>query len=115
MFDKRGNDGLNLAVLHLANHMEREKEIYGQFSDGAENLLVRSRPCSSRGVDTVTHHQRFGFYALGLPYQQASKVSALAGTSSPATKGDAGVCGQAGGYLVDPTVARPMSLHQRVR
>ncbi|WVQ95170.1 hypothetical protein IAU59_002264 [Kwoniella sp. CBS 9459] len=61
LFDKRGNNGLNLAILHLSNHMMQNPDMYGFLSYGDKDTF------------------RFSFYALGLPYQQASKLFASAG------------------------------------
>ncbi|KAK1927346.1 mannosyltransferase putative-domain-containing protein [Papiliotrema laurentii] len=61
LFDKRGNNGLNLAVLHIANHMMGQSDLYGKLSYGDKDLF------------------RFAFYALGLDYQQATKMFASAG------------------------------------
>ncbi|KAJ9126143.1 hypothetical protein QFC24_002416 [Naganishia onofrii] len=61
IFDKRGNDGLNLAVLHLANHMITNPDMYGFLGYGDKDLF------------------RYSFYALGLPYQQAPKIFATTG------------------------------------
>ncbi|ORY29660.1 mannosyltransferase putative-domain-containing protein [Naematelia encephala] len=61
IFDKRGNNGLNLAVLHLSNHMMANDDMYGFLSYGDKDTF------------------RFSFYALGLHYQQAPKIFASAG------------------------------------
>ncbi|KAJ9118619.1 hypothetical protein QFC22_003839 [Naganishia vaughanmartiniae] len=61
VFDKRGNNGLNLAVLHLANHMITSPDMYGFLGYGDKDLF------------------RYSFYALGLPYQQAPKIFATTG------------------------------------
>lgn len=41
IFDKRGNNGLNLAVLHLSAHMMAEEEMYGQLGYGDKDTFVR--------------------------------------------------------------------------
>ncbi|KAL1407822.1 hypothetical protein Q8F55_007257 [Vanrija albida] len=61
VFDKSGNEGLNLAVLHLSNHMMDERDFYGSLSYGDKDTY------------------RFSFYALGLNYQQAPRMFASAG------------------------------------
>nr|XP_031863937.1 uncharacterized protein CI109_000581 [Kwoniella shandongensis]KAA5531009.1 hypothetical protein CI109_000581 [Kwoniella shandongensis] len=61
IFDKRGNNGLNLAILHLSNHMMQNPDMYGFLSYGDKDTF------------------RYSFYALGLPYQQAPKMFASAG------------------------------------
>ncbi|KAI5450515.1 hypothetical protein NCC49_002972 [Naganishia albida] len=61
VFDKRGNNGLNLAVLHLANHMITNPDMYGMLGYGDKDLF------------------RYSFYALSLPYQQAPKIFATTG------------------------------------
>ncbi|WWC63550.1 uncharacterized protein I303_106154 [Kwoniella dejecticola CBS 10117] len=61
LFDKRGNSGLNLAILHLSNHMMTNPDMYGFLSYGDKDTF------------------RFSFYALGLPYQQAPKIFATTG------------------------------------
>ena len=61
LFDKRANNGLNLAVLHLANHMQTQQDMYGQMMYGDKDTF------------------RFAFYALGLDYQMATKMFASAG------------------------------------
>ncbi|WVR09404.1 hypothetical protein IAU60_006471 [Kwoniella sp. DSM 27419] len=61
LFDKRGNNGLNLAILHLSNHMMQNPDMYGHLSYGDKDTF------------------RYSFYALGLPYQQAPKIFASAG------------------------------------
>jgi alpha 1,2-mannosyltransferase len=40
VFDKRGNNGLNLAVLHLSNHMMANEEMYGFLSYGDKDTFV---------------------------------------------------------------------------
>jgi hypothetical protein len=40
VFDKRANNGLNLAVLHLTNHMMAEDEMYGFLSYGDKDTFV---------------------------------------------------------------------------
>ena len=40
VFDKRGNGGLNLAVLHLSNHMMQNPEMYGDLSYGDKDTFV---------------------------------------------------------------------------
>ncbi|KAK6910896.1 hypothetical protein I203_104931 [Kwoniella mangroviensis CBS 8507] len=61
LFDKRGNNGLNLAILHLSNHMMTNPDMYGFLSYGDKDTF------------------RYSFYALGLPYQQAPKIFATTG------------------------------------
>ncbi|WVW85356.1 hypothetical protein I302_107394 [Kwoniella bestiolae CBS 10118] len=61
LFDKRGNNGLNLAILHLSNHMMTNPDLYGFLSYGDKDTF------------------RYSFYALGLPYQQAPKIFATTG------------------------------------
>ncbi|CAK9781972.1 hypothetical protein CC85DRAFT_313059 [Cutaneotrichosporon oleaginosum] len=72
VFDKSGNNGLNLAVLHLSNHMMDNNEMYGNLGYGDKDTY------------------RYAFYALGLNYQQAPRLLASVGgyqrqdgTSSP--------------------------------
>lgn len=40
VFDKRGNNGLNLAVLHLSNHMMTNPDLYGFLSYGDKDTFV---------------------------------------------------------------------------
>jgi alpha 1,2-mannosyltransferase len=40
LFDKRGNDGLNLAVLHIANHMMTRPEMYDFLAYGDKDTFV---------------------------------------------------------------------------
>jgi hypothetical protein len=40
VFDKRGNNGLNLAALHLANHMMTNPDMYGFLSYGDKDTFV---------------------------------------------------------------------------
>ncbi|KAG7563015.1 hypothetical protein FFLO_01573 [Filobasidium floriforme] len=61
VYDKRGNNGLNLAVLHLANHMMTSPDLYGFLGYGDKDTF------------------RWSFYALGLPYQQAPRQFASTG------------------------------------
>lgn len=61
VFDKRGNNGLNLAVLHLSNHMMINPDMYGFLGYGDKDTF------------------RYSFYALGLPYQQAPRMFASTG------------------------------------
>ncbi|WWC90587.1 uncharacterized protein L201_005523 [Kwoniella dendrophila CBS 6074] len=61
LFDKRANNGLNLAILHLSNHMMINPDMYGFLSYGDKDTF------------------RYSFYALGLPYQQAPKIFATTG------------------------------------
>lgn len=42
MFDKSGNSGLNLAVLHLSNHMMDNQDMYGFLSYGDKDTYVSS-------------------------------------------------------------------------
>jgi hypothetical protein len=87
LFDKRGNDGLNLAVLHIANHMMTRPEMYDFLAYGDKDTFVswEMREMSgqtklTRGVGWIPDFlQRFAFYALGLPYQQAPRIFASAG------------------------------------
>jgi alpha 1,2-mannosyltransferase len=48
-------------VLHLANHMITNPDMYGVLGYGDKDLF------------------RYSFYALGLPYQQAPKIFATTG------------------------------------
>ncbi|WVQ79578.1 hypothetical protein IAT38_001678 [Cryptococcus sp. DSM 104549] len=73
LFDKRGNNGLNLAILHMSNHMMSNPDMYGFLGYGDKDTF------------------RYSFYALGLPYQQAPKIFATAGgyqTQNGETSGD---------------------------
>ncbi|GMK55928.1 hypothetical protein CspeluHIS016_0209840 [Cutaneotrichosporon spelunceum] len=72
VFDKSGNKGLNLAVLHLSNHMMDNSDMYGNLGYGDKDTY------------------RYAFYALGLDYQQAPRLFSSVGgyqrqdgTSSP--------------------------------
>ena len=40
VYDKRGNNGLNLAVLHLANHMMTSPDLYGFLGYGDKDTFV---------------------------------------------------------------------------
>lgn len=40
VFDKRANNGLNLAVLHLSNHMMTEEGMYGFLGYGDKDTFV---------------------------------------------------------------------------
>jgi hypothetical protein len=40
IFDKRGNNGLNLAALHLAHHMEQQEDIYTAMIEGDKDSIV---------------------------------------------------------------------------
>jgi hypothetical protein len=44
LFDKRGNNGLNLAILHIANHMMKERDMYYFLSYGDKDTFVRPAP-----------------------------------------------------------------------
>lgn len=48
VYDKRGNNGLNLAVLHLANHMMTSPDLYGFLGYGDKDTFV-----SDGGMDCV--------------------------------------------------------------
>jgi alpha 1,2-mannosyltransferase len=48
VFDKRANNGLNLAVLHLTNHMMEEDKMYGFLSYGDKDTFVSPSPISSQ-------------------------------------------------------------------
>lgn len=61
VFDKRGNNGLNLAVLHLSNHMMTHPEAYGFLSYGDKDTF------------------RFSFYALDLEFGMTPNIFASAG------------------------------------
>lgn len=61
VFDKRANDGLNLAVLHLANHMMQNQQMYGFLSYGDKDVF------------------RYSFYALGLEYGFVPRIFATTG------------------------------------
>jgi len=58
LFDKRANNGLNLAVLHLANHMQTQQDMYGQLMYGdkdtfvSHNTDIRFRPLT--GSDSLS-------------------------------------------------------------
>lgn len=43
IFNKAANNGLNLAVLHLANHMMDNEDMYGFLSYGDKDTFVRLR------------------------------------------------------------------------
>lgn len=61
VFDKRGNNGLNLAVLHLSNHMMANEEMYGFLSYGDKDTFVSERkPGLSRTHSTL--HPRACFW-----------------------------------------------------
>jgi hypothetical protein len=40
VYDKSGNEGLNLAVLHLSNHMMDNQDMYGFLSYGDKDTYV---------------------------------------------------------------------------
>ncbi|RXK37235.1 hypothetical protein M231_05525 [Tremella mesenterica] len=62
VFDKRGNNGLNYAILLMSNHMMEDSEFYGNLMYGDKDTF------------------RIGFYLLGLQYVKAPRVfSALGG------------------------------------
>lgn len=42
VFDKRGNNGLNLAVLHLSAHMMANEDMYGWLGYGDKDTFVSS-------------------------------------------------------------------------
>lgn len=44
VIDKRGNDGLNLAALHLANAMQTDHEFWFKLSGGDKDTFVSSPP-----------------------------------------------------------------------
>lgn len=51
IFNKAGNNGLNLAILHLANHMMEQEDMYGFLSYGDKDTFVsRSRTRERSGV-----------------------------------------------------------------
>lgn len=41
VYDKRGNNGLNYAVLHISNHMMDDAEFYGNLLYGDKDTFVR--------------------------------------------------------------------------
>ncbi|CAE6510870.1 unnamed protein product [Rhizoctonia solani] len=55
LIDKRGNDGLNLAALHVAVHMAHEQSFYYMLSGGDKDTF------------------RYAFWALGLDYTPAPR------------------------------------------
>ena len=76
LFDKRGNNGLNLAILHLANHMMKERDMYYFLSYGDKDTFVRTMWMVNYGS---ADPQRYAHYALGLDYQMNSHQFATAG------------------------------------
>lgn len=48
LFDKSGNNGLNLAVLHLSNHMMLESDFYGDLGYGDKDTYVSYRASGER-------------------------------------------------------------------
>jgi len=77
LFDKRGNNGLNLAILHIANHMMKERDMYYFLSYGDKDTFVRPAPRMAPCADADP--QRYAHYALGLDYQMNSHQFATAG------------------------------------
>lgn len=57
VFDKRANNGLNLAVLHLTNHMMANDEMYGFLSYGDKDTFVSLHSLISPGslLDEARH------------------------------------------------------------
>ena len=75
---------MNLAVLHLAYHMMTTPDLYGFLGYGDKDTFVRLRTVIiSLIAMTLTRNrsftQRWSFYALGLPYQQAPRQFASTG------------------------------------
>jgi hypothetical protein len=50
VFNKAGNNGLNLAVLHLANHMMDNEDMYGFLSYGDKDTFVCPLPFSDHRI-----------------------------------------------------------------
>lgn len=40
LIDKKGNNGLNVAALHVAAHMQEEHEFYFRLSEGDKDTFV---------------------------------------------------------------------------
>jgi hypothetical protein len=59
VFNKAGNNGLNLAVLHLANHMMDNEDMYGFLSYGDKDTFVSPLPPVS-SLDEARGHSRIG-------------------------------------------------------
>lgn len=47
LFDKSGNNGLNLAVLHMSNHMMLESDFYGDLGYGDKDTYVSTLQAAS--------------------------------------------------------------------
>ena len=60
IFDKRGNNGLNLAALHLAHHMEQQEDIYTAMIEGDKDSIV--------GVDSSAYDPPWAIFGeMSLP------------------------------------------------
>ena len=55
VYDKRGNNGLNYAVLHISNHMMDDSEFYGQLMYGDKDTFVSGRLDLTGGALVLTH------------------------------------------------------------
>ncbi|KAG9123912.1 hypothetical protein FRC07_013535, partial [Ceratobasidium sp. 392] len=64
LIDKRGNNGLNLAALHVAIHMAHEQSFYYSLSGGDKDTF------------------RYAFWALGLDYTPAPRWVSSIGSKS---------------------------------
>ncbi|KAG9080416.1 hypothetical protein FRC06_006612, partial [Ceratobasidium sp. 370] len=64
VIDKRGNNGLNLAALHVATHMAHEQSFYYSLSGGDKDTF------------------RYAFWALGLDYTAAPRWVSSVGRKS---------------------------------
>jgi len=78
VISKTGNNGLNLAALHIAAHMQREHSFYFKLSDGDKDTFVclflishlpQTMEASRANCRLV--RQRYGFWALDLSYSTA--------------------------------------------
>lgn len=63
LINKRGNDGLNLAALHIASHMQLEHNFWFRVSGGDKDTF------------------RYAFWALNIPYTAAPRWLSSLGSS----------------------------------
>jgi len=65
LISKTGNNGLNLAALHVAAHMQLEHQFYFRLSEGDKDTF------------------RYAFWALGIPYSVSPRWISSVGFNAP--------------------------------
>ncbi|KAF8515331.1 mannosyltransferase putative-domain-containing protein [Hysterangium stoloniferum] len=76
LIDKRGNNGLNLAALHIASHMQANHDFWFRLSGGDKDTF------------------RYAFWVLEATYSVAPRwLSALGATDAPGTWQEGRFCG----------------------